>query len=85
LPIKTLADLRKQLVWKCEVQFALEINKFWAKRAKNSDKKKECSFTVKCVQMLILNKPINQVASQLSSSVFGNFGVSKKESNKECW
>jgi len=34
LPIKTLADLRKQLVWKCEVQFALEINKFWAKRAK---------------------------------------------------
>jgi len=73
--VSSLADFRKHFVWKCTVQFVLEINKFWIKKDIDAklQNRRECSFTVKCLQMLILNKPEQQVM-QLTRSVFGNYG-----------
>jgi hypothetical protein len=81
-PADTLAEFRKHFVWKSKVQFVLEINKFWIKKDGDQklDGKKECSWTVKCLQLLVLEKPATMGAS-LSRSVFGNYGVKKQIKN----
>ena len=79
-PITTLAEARKLLTYNSVVRFALDINKVWVK--KTGDQKlngaKECSYTVKCLQVMIVERSTNQTGSQLVRNVFGNFGQSKK-------
>jgi hypothetical protein len=51
-PYTTVSDFEKSLRWGCEAQFVLSINKFWAMKALKN-KKRECGFTVKCLQVYI--------------------------------
>jgi hypothetical protein len=48
----TVTDFEKSLRWGCEARFVLTINKFWAMKALKN-KKRECGFTVKCLQVYI--------------------------------
>ncbi len=51
-PYTTVTDFEKSLRWGCEAQFVLCVNKFWAMKALKN-KKRECGFTVKCLQVYI--------------------------------
>ena len=51
-PYTTVSDFEKSLKWGCEARFVLTINKFWAMKALKN-KKRECGFTVKCLQVYI--------------------------------
>jgi hypothetical protein len=48
----SVTDFEKSLRWNCEARFVLMINKFWAMKALKN-KKRECGFTVKCLQIYI--------------------------------
>lgn len=48
----TVTDFEKSLRWGCEARFVLTINKLWAMKALKN-KKRECGFTVKCLQVYI--------------------------------
>jgi hypothetical protein len=51
-PYTSVTDFEKSLRWNCEARFVLMINKFWAMKALKN-KKRECGFTVKCLQIYI--------------------------------
>jgi hypothetical protein len=51
-PYTSVTDFEKSLRWNCEARFVLHINKFWAMKALKN-KKRECGFTVKCLQVYI--------------------------------
>ncbi len=51
-PYTTVTDFEKSLRWGCEARFVLCVNKFWAMKALKN-KKRECGFTVKCLQVYI--------------------------------
>jgi hypothetical protein len=51
-PYTTVTDFEKSLRWGCEARFVLSVNKFWAMKALKN-KKRECGFTVKCLQVYI--------------------------------
>jgi hypothetical protein len=51
-PYTTVTDFEKSLRWGCEARFVLTVNKFWAMKALKN-KKRECGFTVKCLQVYI--------------------------------
>jgi hypothetical protein len=80
-PISCLEDMRKLFVWKCKVRFAIEVNKFWAAKAIDSDLgARKCSVTLKCIQMFIIERPeFNKTPTVLSSSVFGKKKQIKNE------
>ena len=48
----SVTDFEKSLRWNCEARFVLMVNKFWAMKALKN-KKRECGFTVKCLQIYI--------------------------------
>jgi hypothetical protein len=48
----SVTDFEKSLRWNCEARFVIMINKFWAMKAMKN-KKRECGFTVKCLQVYI--------------------------------
>jgi len=48
----SVTDFEKSLRWNCEARYVLMINKFWAMKAMKN-KKRECGFTVKCLQVYI--------------------------------
>ena len=51
-PYTSVTDFEKSLRWNCEARFVLHVNKFWAMKALKN-KKRECGFTVKCLQVYI--------------------------------
>lgn len=51
-PYTSVTDFEKSLRWNCEARFVISINKFWAMKALKN-KKRECGFTVKCLQIYI--------------------------------
>lgn len=51
-PYTSVTDFEKSLRWGCEARFVLCVNKFWAMKALKN-KKRECGFTVKCLQVYI--------------------------------
>jgi len=71
--INCLDDMRRLFPWKCKAKFALEINKFWASRNTDDSGKRKCSIVVKCIEMVITERPSsNKARTTLSKSVFQN-------------
>lgn len=50
--LRTVTDFDKFLRWNCEARFVLQISKLWTMKAVKN-KKRECGFGVKCLQIYI--------------------------------
>jgi hypothetical protein len=60
--LNTVSYFEKVFRWNCEARFVLMVNKFWAMRsAKN--KKRECGFSIKCMQIYITKEAPSTGAS----------------------
>lgn len=76
--IDSLDGFREHFGWNCVAQFALEFNKFWAKKAGDAKGRKECGYTVKCTQILIIER--SQGGSPLQELGRSVFGAKKSQS-----
>jgi len=75
--VTCMTDLRKLFEWNCTAQFVLEFNKFWITKQANKNDKYECSVSVKCLGMYIIERP--KTSKSASVGGIGIFGVTPKQ------
>ena len=73
-------DICKYFTWNCTVVLQLDVARIWAMVGTNDDGVRECSYTVKCQQMLITDRP-RTTQSTISANVFSNYVSPKKLTN----
>jgi len=80
----TVSDVEKSFCWNCTAQFVLEISKMYVMKAKDDNGTRKTGFTVKCLQIIVHEKPDSKqsVYEQFSNRVVAD-SDDEEENNEE--
>jgi hypothetical protein len=79
--ITCVDDISNVLCYKSTAVFVLEITKIWAMLALNGERNRDCSYSVKCVKILVLDSPKKNVQRVMSANVFSAYTAPVKQIN----
>jgi hypothetical protein len=85
MPISSVPEFEKYLEWNSTSHFVLMINKFWVARAakpSGKDKIVECGFTMKCTQIVLVDRPEHSKGQSQSEAFSMNVFADELDDDK---